>query len=513
MFALNLIKLITMKKLLLSLAIALVSVSSFAQTTVYVNQAATGTNNGTSWTNAYTSLRIALLNATANSQIWVAAGTYKPYVNSRADFFNINTGGLKIYGGFAGNETALNQRIFGSNETILSGDINGNDTGTPDYTNTSYSENSYNVVTVAFGGLNITLDRLTIKGGCANGPSGQDLAPGINMTSTSNTLTLQNCKVVKNVSKTSGALSNSSPCVLSINACEFTENVAGYGAGVYVGTYSQVDISNCLFANNKAVSTAGPNGYAGSAVWLANYSATTLVSKLINCTFANNSDQGTYSGMTNLNRSPVVLSRAATNIGHISQIHNCLFWGNTNPGGVSPSISKANDILAVSSIVISNTSDESSFIGVVLAPGSGNNNNSNPLFVNAGAGNFQLTLGSPAINTGTNSQVVGSADLLNNQRIFNTTVDRGAFEFGSIPASINELNTINEVAIYPNPSSSMINIKTEKAIEIVYVYNTLGAIVLEEKNSSFSVEHLPTGIYTLQIKTVNGMGITRFVKN
>lgn len=76
-----------------------------------------------------------------------------------------------------------------------------------------------------------------------------------------------------------------------------------------------------------------------------------------------------------------------------------------------------------------------------------------------------------------------------------------------------ELSSVKqEIIVYPNPAFSTLNIKTEETFETVTIYNLLGAVVLEEKNNSFSVEQLPAGIYTLQIKTVNGIGTTRFVK-
>jgi hypothetical protein len=524
MFALNLIKLITMKKLLLSLAIALVGFSSFAQISlpiVYVNQAATGANNGASWTNAYTSLRTALLNTPANRQIWIASGTYKPYVNSRTDYFAISVSGLNIYGGFAGNETSLNQRVFGSNETILSGDVNGDDAGTVDYSNASYNDNSYSVI-----GINtnaIILDRLTIKGGKADGSTTpNESGAAIRIQNSISQLTLQNCRIIKNISRNGGAVfaQFTSNSTLGVNACEFSENVGGFGASIYTDMSSSntlsLNVSNCLFANNKALNTFGTNGYAGSSIWAAAYgTAATISSKIINCTFANNSDAGTISGMNNTNRSTVVLSRASGSgffTAHTASISNCVFWGNTNPAGVAPCISKGNDIAFVTTLTLLHCSDESNFIGLTTSVGSTGNNNSNPLFVNAAAGNFRLAAGSPAINTGTNTPVVGSADLDNNQRIFNTTVDRGAFEFGSIPSSINELNTINEVLLYPNPSSSMLNIKTEDAIENISIYNTLGALVLETNETTFSVEKLNSGVYIIQVKTEKGTGVSRFIK-
>ena len=47
---------------------------------VYVNVAATGAHNGSSWTNAYTNLKDAITN-TSSGEIWVAQGDYMPTSN------------------------------------------------------------------------------------------------------------------------------------------------------------------------------------------------------------------------------------------------------------------------------------------------------------------------------------------------------------------------------------------------------------------------------------------------
>jgi hypothetical protein len=63
--------------------IALLTMLAYGSTlanadTCYVNGAATGSNNATSWTNAYTDLQLALGNYLGCNQIWIARGTYKP---------------------------------------------------------------------------------------------------------------------------------------------------------------------------------------------------------------------------------------------------------------------------------------------------------------------------------------------------------------------------------------------------------------------------------------------------
>ena len=74
----------------------LATVTPLARSVVYVDGAAAGLENGTSWANAYKDLRAAMAASPANAEIWVAKGTYKPGP-SRADSFVLKPG-MKLYG-------------------------------------------------------------------------------------------------------------------------------------------------------------------------------------------------------------------------------------------------------------------------------------------------------------------------------------------------------------------------------------------------------------------------------
>ncbi|MFC2112000.1 T9SS type A sorting domain-containing protein [Bacteroidota bacterium] len=101
-----------------------------AQKRIYVDKDAAGTPDGTSWTDAYTSLAEALYQAAKGDTVWVAEGTYKPE-RLRDDTYSptsyLSTFAMPNYivllGGFSGVETADTQRDWRANPVILSGDI------------------------------------------------------------------------------------------------------------------------------------------------------------------------------------------------------------------------------------------------------------------------------------------------------------------------------------------------------------------------------------------------------
>jgi len=118
--------------------------------TLRVKWDATGANTGLTWADAMPRLQDALdlyegcTGASWVDEIWVAKGVYYPDdrigvspsgpADARKGFsFNLSNewpashGGIRIYGGFAGTESSLNQRNVVANVTVLSGDIDQDD--------------------------------------------------------------------------------------------------------------------------------------------------------------------------------------------------------------------------------------------------------------------------------------------------------------------------------------------------------------------------------------------------
>jgi len=137
---------------------------------LYVNATATGANNGSSWTDAFTDLQAAL-NAAKTlggncTEVWVAEGIYRP--STRTDFddprsatFHLNDG-LQLYGGFAGTETSRLQRNPSARST-LSGDLNGDDDVG------QLEDNSYHVLTTSEWETTVVVDGFAITAGNAGG--------------------------------------------------------------------------------------------------------------------------------------------------------------------------------------------------------------------------------------------------------------------------------------------------------------------------------------------------------
>ena len=135
----------------------------------YVKSNASGKNDGSSWENAFTDLQSAL-GSSSCPEIWVAAGTYKPISGTDRTASFVLKNGVAVYGGFAGNETDISQSNISVNSTILSGDIDSNDSQNPaSNPNKIVGHNSYHVVDAGNVDSTAILDGFIITAGQADG--------------------------------------------------------------------------------------------------------------------------------------------------------------------------------------------------------------------------------------------------------------------------------------------------------------------------------------------------------
>jgi hypothetical protein len=478
-----------------------------APVVVYVDPMATGNNDGSSWQDAFISLQTALNNNTS-SDLWIAAGTYTPGA-SRTSRFEIR-GTNNLYGGFNGTETQLFERDPSVNVTILSGDINGNDSGNVAENNTTYSDNALHVVRVLGSGSSI--DGITIKGGFANGSTTIDQeGASIQVTERISRFSINDCIVEGNFCIRGGALqaNNLISLRLNIDRTVFTNNVARFGPAIYTTNKTgnptvTLNVTNSQFDNNRAVDTS--NGAAlGSIIWNRAEFAGNVAATYTGCTFADNTVPASAS-----NNSFIILGSA--NGGNSSlEIENTIFWDNTRGTNdmIFPVISDEtnNRFVAVSnSLSPDNFSNQTSKVSTIQ---------SDPLFVTSSSNIYELGANSPAMNSGNNSFVdaIYNVDIIGNDRIAGTNVDMGAYEFGST-AGINDEVVAMTIKLYPNPVSDLLNVMVENfAFAKAYLYNLQGQQILTTTESSINVSELKTGLYLIKIQSENGTIATeRFIK-
>jgi photosystem II stability/assembly factor-like uncharacterized protein len=245
---------------------------------IYVNQNAVGSNDGSSWFDAYTDLQVALDSAEAGDEIWVAEGTYLPG-DDPASTFLIDKN-LKLYGGFAGTECYLSERNIEAYLTILSGDLNGDDVN-DDFVNFK-SDNTHTVVRITSSVTDATLlDGFIIRGGHANGV-GQTSENGGGIYS-DGTPTIRNCTFEQNYALVWGgavAQFDYSGSTVIFDNCHFNNNNSGESGLAIVIIESLFDIRFCTFTGNI--------DYVDSPIGTTLFIADPYGGTVRNCTFENN---------------------------------------------------------------------------------------------------------------------------------------------------------------------------------------------------------------------------------
>lgn len=296
---------------------------------VYVDKDATGSNDGTSWANAYTNLAYALNQSATGSEFWIAEGTYKPGT-ATTNFFNI--GDNALYGGFVGTETNRGERNWTSAVTVLNGNLGG-------------SSRVRQIIRKTSSGA-ATLDGFTIQEG--KGSVSGDCGAGVYWTNGS--LNLANCCFTNNSCVNNGGAIyiGHAPGMIAITNCSFTLNHANNrGGAVYFGL-NCVKLTDCVFTSNDCAQ-AGGAAYGGSSIG--------DTSSVINCAFVNNrtSASGGDGGALHITNGFVELmdstfvSNRTTSSGDGGAVYlasacdylvvsNCTFTTNSSPGGYSGGI-------------------------------------------------------------------------------------------------------------------------------------------------------------------------------
>ena len=335
---------------------------------IYVDK--DGGGPGGSWERVYRHLGEALEAACAGDEVRVAQGTYKPHEGASADgledwerSFRLK-GGVTLKGGYAGVGAAdPNARDVGAYETILSGDLLGNDVWQGEVYNVGYAvereDNSEHVVVGVPGDDVAVLDGVVITAGHADLMGGGIFAEECHMIVRNCTFTL-NWGGPREPRSTfpgyqGGAIRFRYGSLL-IEDSVFRGNAAGMLGGAVDAAYCDVAMVRCSFVLNWTFSRAG-------GVHIDSCEA----SRIEESTFKGNSC--TYDGRpwpnTGRNRpSGGAILNTRTN----TDIHGCLFIGNAAVGGkggalVCPYESR---LLIENSVFLGNTAQR--YGGVLFVP-------------------------------------------------------------------------------------------------------------------------------------------------
>ena len=231
---------------------------------------------------------------------------------------------------------------------------------------------------------------------------------------------VNNCRFEANYGLTGGAIYAAADAQLEIIDSQFSFNSCAYEGGAIRCNNSgnltpDIFIDRCWFIGNSASNGGGLNLGAG------NYE---IANSILNINSANENGSAIYStGTLNVVNCTVHGQNEAMYLAGVSSFYNSIFWGNTTDFVDAPSI-------VSKTIQYCNLS--------APTPGTGNTSQ-DPSFVNEINWDFNLSLGSPMLNAGSNANVIGELDRAGLTRISDGTVDKGAYEYNVPCASSNDL--------------------------------------------------------------------------
>jgi hypothetical protein len=352
-------------------------------------------------------------------------------------------------------------------------------------------------------------------------------------------------------------------CNPTVRNCVFRDNIASWGAGAFNNSYNNGEASptyiDCVFTNNFAlIEAGGMDSYAvngGTAnptlinvIFYENSSATNVGAMyawggsggncqpmLFNCAFINNSAMNGYGGAFIADNQDQ--SGGGSSGTCVVTLQNCIVWNNNAlgiPEGPQFYIRGTGAQVVATYSDIDMTGQNAPH----LISGSGMGNiEANPEFIDIASGpgtdgiwmtsddGLQLQAASPCIDAGDNSVVMSVLDILGNDRIINSTVDLGGYEYVSPSSGIDENGLSFKVELYPNPVDDELHLSIEDVSEeeiqlsVQDVHGRLVQTILPTKIDDGSVQelidvsNLVAGVYFLNISSPKGQSVKRFVKD
>jgi len=288
-----------MKRFTLSL-MGMLCIALTLHAQVYVNHSAIGLNDGSSWSNAFTNLQDALDLASNDTQVWVAAGEYKPgQIPDQDGVYFLLSKSLELYGGFTGNETTVDQRDWNTNITLINGDILDDDID-GNFMDGKEDNANHNLIADSLARGSI-IDGFHFSGGAAfsedpDENSNVEIVGGGGILSLA-PIEIKNCSFEQCSAVYGGAIAYRSSSVyedfLLIENCIIQNNQGELGT-IFLSNLKNGEINNCSIKNNFAENFAGGILVLNSSLDLSN-------SMIENnkCTLGNGG--GLYASITGLN--------------------------------------------------------------------------------------------------------------------------------------------------------------------------------------------------------------------
>ncbi len=295
---------------------------------VYVDDSATGTPDGLSWSTAYNSVQDGILSAVSRGcEVWVAEGVYE--TDTYPDASLMLAAGVEVYGGFTAGDQYFEDRDPQSARTILDG-----------FDNSRVVVCDYNATSVASGTVlgcdsGTVLDGFEIvRGRTPASNSGAGLY--VDAYTAGTRPEFIDLVFADNYSSYYGGAVYVATGRPWFEGCTFMGNQGTYGGAIYAYSNTAVDIVDCMFLGNRAYTFSGGAIRASTAVTL----------NIENSFFAGNASNGSTTsygggalamatGTTTMINSTIAYNRSSSVGGAIYKttgtlnIHNSILWGDT----------------------------------------------------------------------------------------------------------------------------------------------------------------------------------------